>query len=99
VVIVAHRYDWVPNDPSNLDAKSITWLECEHACNVTRKVLAFLVLYRLCNPASVMCITGACAASFAVAQRERTPMPPASVRSPPTKTSSRSGIDLLYPQT
>jgi formylglycine-generating enzyme required for sulfatase activity len=44
VVIVAHRYGWVPNDPSNLDAKSITWLECEHAWNVTRKeVLAFLV--------------------------------------------------------
>ena len=44
VVIVAHRYGWVPDDPPNPDAKSITWLECEHAWQVTGKeVLAFLV--------------------------------------------------------
>jgi len=44
VVIVAHRYGWVPEDPSNVDAKSITWLECEHAWKVTGKeVIAFLV--------------------------------------------------------
>src|ERR1039458_5302931 len=45
VVIVAHRYGWVPEDPSNPDAKSITWLECEHARNLTpkRDVIAFLV--------------------------------------------------------
>jgi formylglycine-generating enzyme required for sulfatase activity len=44
VVLVAHRYGWVPEDPSNPDAKSITWLECDHAWNVTKKeVLAFLV--------------------------------------------------------
>lgn len=44
VVIVAHRYGWVPDDPSNPNAKSITWLECEHAWNVTqREVLAFVV--------------------------------------------------------
>ena len=44
VVLVAHRYGWVPDDPSNRDAKSITWLECDHAWNVTGKeVLAFLV--------------------------------------------------------
>jgi hypothetical protein len=44
VVLVAHRYGWVPGDPANPDAKSITWLECEHAWNVTGKeVLAFLV--------------------------------------------------------
>jgi formylglycine-generating enzyme required for sulfatase activity len=44
VVLVAHRYGWVPDDPSNTDAKSITWLECEHAWKVTGKeVLAFLV--------------------------------------------------------
>jgi formylglycine-generating enzyme required for sulfatase activity len=44
VVLVAHRYGWVPDDPSNIGAKSITWLECEHAWNVTGKeVLAFLV--------------------------------------------------------
>jgi formylglycine-generating enzyme required for sulfatase activity len=44
VVLVAHRYGWVPDGPANPDAKSITWLECDHARNVTRKeVLAFLV--------------------------------------------------------
>ena len=44
VVIVAHRYGWVPDDPANPDAKSITWLECDHARHVTQKeVLAFLV--------------------------------------------------------
>src|ERR1035437_2652657 len=44
VVIVAHRYGWVPDGPENPDAKSITWLECDHARHVTGKeVLAFLV--------------------------------------------------------
>jgi formylglycine-generating enzyme required for sulfatase activity len=44
VVLVAHRYGWVPDGPENPEKKSITWLECEHAWNVTRKeVLAFLV--------------------------------------------------------
>src|ERR1017187_6032527 len=44
VVLVAHRYGWVPDDPENRDAKSITWLECDHAWRVTKKeVLAFLV--------------------------------------------------------
>jgi hypothetical protein len=44
VVLVAHRYGWVPEAPPNPEAKSITWLECEHAWNVTGKeVLAFLV--------------------------------------------------------
>ena len=44
VVLVAHRYGWVPDDPPNPDRKSITWLECEHAWQVTKKeVLAFLV--------------------------------------------------------
>ena len=44
VVLVAHRYGWVPDDPSNPDHKSITWLECDHARLVNRKeVLAFLV--------------------------------------------------------
>jgi len=44
VVLVAYRYGWVPDDPSNPDAKSITWLECDHAWNVTGKeVLGFLV--------------------------------------------------------
>lgn len=45
VAIVAHRYGWVPEDSTkNPDGKSITWLECEHAWNVTKKeVLAFVV--------------------------------------------------------
>ena len=44
VVLVAHRYGWVPDGPENPDAKSITWLECDHAWQVTKKeVLAFLV--------------------------------------------------------
>ena len=44
VVLVAHRYGWVPDGPANPDAKSITWLECDHARRVTGKeVLAFLV--------------------------------------------------------
>ena len=29
VVIVAHRYGWVPEDQPGKQAKSITWLECE----------------------------------------------------------------------
>ncbi len=44
IAIVAHRYGWVPDDTGQPDAKSITWLECQHAWNVTRKeVLAFIV--------------------------------------------------------
>jgi len=38
VVLVAHRYGWVPPGQT----KSITWLECEHAKN-KKEVLAFLV--------------------------------------------------------
>jgi len=44
IAIVAHRYGWVPNDTGQADAKSITWLECEHAWNLTKKeVLAFII--------------------------------------------------------
>ena len=44
VVLVAHRCGWVPDAPENPGKKSITWLECEHARQVTKKeVLAFLV--------------------------------------------------------
>ena len=43
VVIVAHRYGWVPVGPDNPDAKSITWLECDHARRMGKEVLAFLV--------------------------------------------------------
>jgi len=43
VAIVAHRYGWVPDDPANPDAKSITWLERERARNAGKPVFAFLV--------------------------------------------------------
>jgi hypothetical protein len=43
VVIVAHRYGWVPDDPANPDAKSITWLEYDCARKLGKEVLAFLV--------------------------------------------------------
>ncbi len=43
VVLVAERYGWVPKGPTNRTAKSITWLECEHAWNKKKEVLAFLV--------------------------------------------------------
>jgi hypothetical protein len=43
VVIVSHRYGWVPGK-NNPDDKSITWLECEQAVNSDGKeVIAFLV--------------------------------------------------------
>ncbi len=34
VMLVAHRYGWVPDGPYNADAKSNSWLECEHAWQV-----------------------------------------------------------------
>lgn len=43
VVCVAHRYGWVPDDPVNTEAKSITWLECDEARRMGKEVLAFLV--------------------------------------------------------
>lgn len=43
VVIVAHRYGWVPLDQPPKHFKSITWLECEHAVKQGIEVLAFLV--------------------------------------------------------
>ena len=44
VVLVAHRFGWVPEGAANPQKRSITWLECEHAWNVTNKeVLAFVV--------------------------------------------------------
>ncbi len=44
VVLVAHRYGWVPDGPANPGAQSITWLECDHARRANGKeVLAFLV--------------------------------------------------------
>ena len=45
IVLVAHRYGWVPDGPGNPDGKSITCLECEHALGMShpKEVLAFLV--------------------------------------------------------
>ncbi|HLK63513.1 MAG TPA: DUF4062 domain-containing protein [Bryobacteraceae bacterium] len=40
VVIVAHRYGWVPDEA---DPKSITWLECLEGRRLGKEVLAFLV--------------------------------------------------------
>jgi formylglycine-generating enzyme required for sulfatase activity len=42
VVLVAQRYGWAPPDQPSEDAKSITWLECEHASAQGKDVLVFL---------------------------------------------------------
>jgi formylglycine-generating enzyme required for sulfatase activity len=41
IVLVAHRYGWVPD--ATAEAKSITWLECEEAARRGREVLAFML--------------------------------------------------------
>ena len=43
VVVVGHRYGWVPPDSDGAAEKSITWRECEAANAAKREVLAFLV--------------------------------------------------------
>ncbi len=43
VVLVAHRYGWVPPDQPGGERKSITWMECEEAKRCGKEVLAFLV--------------------------------------------------------
>lgn len=43
IVIVAHRYGWVPEDQPPPATKSITRLECEEAVRGGREVLAFIV--------------------------------------------------------
>ncbi len=43
VVMVGHRYGWVPADQPDGGKKSITWLECERAVAENKEVLAFLV--------------------------------------------------------
>src|SRR5579883_667197 len=46
VVIVAHRYGWIPSDQADGPdgpEKSVTWLECECALNSGKEVLAFLI--------------------------------------------------------
>jgi formylglycine-generating enzyme required for sulfatase activity len=43
VLIVAHRYGWVPPNQPDAGVKSITWLETEHAVHTKKDVLAFVV--------------------------------------------------------
>jgi formylglycine-generating enzyme required for sulfatase activity len=43
IVMVAHRYGWVPTDQSAGEHKSITRLECECAIRNGKEVIAFLV--------------------------------------------------------
>ena len=43
LVLVAHRYGWVPEHRLNPDGKSIVWLECEQAIAAGKEVIAFLV--------------------------------------------------------
>jgi hypothetical protein len=43
VVLVAHRYGWVPPDQPESGCRSITWLEVEHAVRLKKEVLAFVV--------------------------------------------------------
>ncbi|HBO45841.1 MAG TPA: hypothetical protein DD670_18340 [Planctomycetaceae bacterium] len=43
VVIVAHRYGWVPDSQQSPQCKSITWLECEKAKQDGIEVLPFVV--------------------------------------------------------
>jgi formylglycine-generating enzyme required for sulfatase activity len=43
VVLVAHRYGWVPPDQPESGCRSITWLEVEHAVRLNKEVLAFVV--------------------------------------------------------
>ncbi len=43
VVIVAHRYGWVPADQPDGGAKSITWLECERIREAGKELLAFVL--------------------------------------------------------
>ncbi|MCU1257402.1 MAG: Thermophilic serine proteinase precursor [Bryobacterales bacterium] len=42
VVMLAKRYGWVPPDQPGGSAKSITWLECEHAASLGRDLLVFI---------------------------------------------------------
>jgi hypothetical protein len=43
VLIIAHRYGWVPSDQDGAGDKCITWLECERAHADGKEVLAFVV--------------------------------------------------------
>ncbi|MBD3373612.1 SUMF1/EgtB/PvdO family nonheme iron enzyme [candidate division KSB1 bacterium] len=43
VVLVAHRYGWVPDHPKNHDKRCITWLECDEMVALNKKVIPFLI--------------------------------------------------------
>ena len=43
IVIVAHRYGWIPEDQPTEESKSITRLECERAKSNGKEILAFIV--------------------------------------------------------
>jgi hypothetical protein len=43
IVLVAQRYGWVPEDQADGAAKSITWLECEHAAGLKKDLLVFVL--------------------------------------------------------
>src|SRR3954469_7652280 len=43
VVLVAHRYGWIPANQPRKEYKSITRLECEQASKDGKEVLAFLI--------------------------------------------------------
>jgi hypothetical protein len=43
IVLVAQRYGWVPGDQADGAAKSITWLECEHAAGLKKDLLVFVL--------------------------------------------------------
>jgi formylglycine-generating enzyme required for sulfatase activity len=43
IVIVAHRYGWVPPDQAGLSHRSITWLECERAAEEKLDNLAIVL--------------------------------------------------------
>jgi hypothetical protein len=43
IVLAAQRYGWVPPDQTDGEAKSITWLECEHAVGLQKELLVFVL--------------------------------------------------------
>ncbi len=43
VVLVAHRYGWVPGDQPDKGTKSITWLECEEMRAAGGELLALVI--------------------------------------------------------
>lgn len=43
VAVVGHRYGWEPPGQPAGEKRSVTWLECAHAVEIGKEVLAFLV--------------------------------------------------------